>query len=600
MMTRNHLPNHRWLALSLGAALASSLGAATLTISPATTSNTYAGVLTLQIGDLTNAEPVVVQEFLDANSNGTVDPGEPLVDTFPISDGGVSTIGGKTNLNVPFDSNATGGAITTTLFFPVPLIVENFVGQHIFRVVSPSDRFTPVDATFVVTNATLSQSVTGQVFLGGSPASNAVVVALTGTDGSYAGATLADSTGHYSLSLRTNNYVLIASQSNCYFDTSVAPQIALTNGMTATNNLYLTNGTVTLSGSVRDATNNSALGGVFMLLQSGGYLAIAFTASNGTFSAAVAPSFWRFQLQEDRMSRRGYVAPANFPQVDTTTGAVANVTLLLPKANAMFYGRLTDNLGAPFANVKFEAEDGQNNAPAVFKARGFGDVNGYYSVAVLAETNQWNCSPSSFDTPALANYIVSQGPSVALSLGQAYLQNFTALPATARISGHVQDDTGTPVVGVALGGGAFISGDNYRSAMVQTDNSGNYSFAVTSGQWGVQFTANGNNPENLANHGLVDLFGPYQVNIPPTNAVLNITVYPTGAAALSAPQRTSASQVGLNVNGSINTTYTLQVSTNLSLTNWASLYSFQLTGNPFPITDSQATNQTRFYRLLKN
>ena len=572
---------------------------ATLSVTPSSTSNTYAGVITLQIGGLTNTETVVVQEFLDANSNGSVDTGELLVDTFPITDGGVSTIGGKTNLNVPFDSNATGGAITTTLFFSVPLLVENFVGPHIFRVLSPSAGFAPVDATFIVTNAALSQLLTGQVFLGALPATNAVVVALTGQNGNYAGAALADSAGHYSLRLPTNNYMLIASQPNCYYDMSAAPQIALTNGMTATNDLYLANGTVTLSGSVRDATNNSALGGAFMLLQSGDYLAIAFSASNGTFSAAVAPSFWQFEVQSDRTSRRGYVPPKQFPQVDATTGAVANVTLLVPKANAMFYGRFTDNLGAPIANTAFGAGDGQDNSPSQLEGRGFSDANGYYTVPVVAETNSWNVWLSS-DTAALADYILSQGQSIALTNGQAYLQNFTALPATARISGHVQDNVGNPVLGVLIGGGAFIGGVNYSPASVQTDNSGNYSLAVASGQWGVHFTGNGNGPENLAYHGLVDLFGPYQVNIPPTNAVLNITVYPTGTAALSAPERISASQVRLNASGSIFTTYSLQVSTNLSSTNWSSLFSFQLLANPFPITDSQATNAQRFYRLLKN
>ena len=589
----------RLVTLSLSSALAPLAGAATLTVSPATTSNTYAGVITLQIGGLTNTEPVVVQEFLDANNNSTVDTGEVLVDTFPITDGGVSTIGGQTNLNVPFDRNATGGDITTTLFFSVPLLVENFVGQHIFRVVSPSDRFTPVDAPFIVTNAALAQSMTGQVFLGASPATNAVVVALTGQNGNYAGAALVDSAGRYSLRLPTNNYTLIASQPNCYYDMSLAPQIALTSGMTATNNLYLTNGTVTLSGSVRDATNNSPLGGVFMLLQSGNYLAIAFSASNGTFSAAVAPSFWQFEIPGERVARRGYVPPKQFPQVDTTTGAVAGVTLLLPKANAMFYGRFTDNLGAPFANAAIGAGDGQDNSPSVFEGSGFSDANGDYAVAVLAETNRWSAWLSS-DTAALANYIVSQGPGVVFTNGQAYLQNFTALPATARISGQVKDNAGVPVVGVAIGGGAFIGGINYSLNMVQTDISGNYSLAAAAGQWGVHFTANGNNSENLANHGLVDLFGPYLVNIPPTNAVLNITVYPTGASALSPPQRTSPSQVSLRVNGSINTSYTLQISTNLASANWAPQFSFQLTANPFQIFDSQATNRQRFYRLLKN
>jgi hypothetical protein len=265
----------------------------------------------------------------------------------------------------------------------------------------------------------------------------------------------------------------------------------------------------------------------------------------------------------------------------------------------MFYGRFTDSLGAPFANASMGAGDGQNDSPSLLEGSGFSDPNGDYAVAVLAETNAWNVWPS-LDTVALANYILSQGQSVALASGQAYRQDFTALPATTRISGQVLDRAGNPVGGVLLGGGAFIGGVNYNFNMVQTDDSGHYSLAAAPGQWHVKFTAYGSGPENLASHGLVDLFGPYTVNIPPANPTLNITVYPAGASTLSAPERLSESQVRLYVNGSVFTTYTLQVSTNLFPTNWASVFSFQLLGNPFQLIDSHATNQQRFYRLLKN
>lgn len=50
----------------------------------------------------------------------------------------------------------------------------------------------------------------------------------------------------------------------------------------------------------------------------------------------------------------------------------------------------------------------------------------------------------------------------------------------------------------------------------------------------------------------------------------------------------------------INTFYALQVVTNLATTNWVSQFSFQLSSSPFSITDSQATNQQRLYRLLKD
>ena len=46
--------------------------------------------------------------------------------------------------------------------------------------------------------------------------------------------------------------------------------------------------------------------------------------------------------------------------------------------------------------------------------------------------------------------------------------------------------------------------------------------------------------------------------------------------------------------------YDVQTSTNLSSTNWTTLYSLTLTNTPFPITDNQATNRFRFYRVKKN
>jgi hypothetical protein len=91
------------------------------------------------------------------------------------------------------------------------------------------------------------------------------------------------------------------------------------------------------------------------------------------------------------------------------------------------------------------------------------------------------------------------------------------------------------------------------------------------------------------------------VSIPPTNLTLNITVYPAGSSTMTQPQFTPPSQFNFNVVGSVGVTYTVQVTTNLASGNWASLYNFQITNNgPFTITDTSATNRSRFYRLLKN
>lgn len=564
-------------------------------VSPAATSNTYTGVITLQATGLTNGEAVVVQRFLDSNADGVPGAGEPLMTSYNLADGGVSTIAGITNLNVPFDSNSTTGAITTALNFTVPL--ENITGQHLYRLFSPTGRFAPLTAALNVTNAALAQSAIGTVYASGSPQPYAMVVALTYPGFHYVGAVVADNAGNYLLKLVPGTYALLPTAPNYYVDQATLPVIVLTNGMATTNNLFLTNGTVTISGKVMDATNSTGLGGVFMQLESGSLFTIAFTDTNGNYSATVTPSFWTVSTgNDDGMGRRGYVVPNSSPQVDTTTGSVANVNFSLPPVNALIYGRITNSLGAPLPNIAFSAHDGNGN-DGVFEAKGYGNADGYYAVGVLGETNAWHCSPSDQSAGVLTNYVVSSGTQTVLAAGQVSRQDFSALLATAHISGHLQDNAGNPVGQIYLYANASIGGINY-STSGDTDGAGNYTMSAASGTWYVGVNCCGN--EGLDNFGLVDLAGQHPVTVPPTNAVVNITVYPVGTPTLDLPVRQSPTQVGLTVHGALNANYTMQASTNLALTNWQSLFSFQLTTNPFPVVDTQATNAQRYYRVRKN
>ena len=131
-----------------------------------------------------------------------------------------------------------------------------------------------------------------------------------------------------------------------------------------------------------------------------------------------------------------------------------------------------------------------------------------------------------------------------------------------------------------------------------TDGSGNYSLNVASGTWGVNFSQGGNSGLDTA--GFVDYFQPHLVNFPPTNVVLNLTVYQNGTPVMSSPQRPAPGQFGFSINGSVNTSYDVQTVTNLAATNWVTLYTLTLTNTPFSITDTHATNSQRYYRVKKN
>lgn len=570
----------------------------TLTVSPSVISNNYPGVITLNITGLTNTEKVTIQRWIDGNANGMIDAGEQMMDAFKIADGGAMVINGVTNLNVPFDSNSTTGAITTTLNFAASMAIENLTGHFVYALVSPTGRFAPVTATFTVTNAALNQYISGTIYSNGVASPYAVVVAQDMQAQNPVGSAVADGSGHYALALPAGNYALIGTAPNCYFDQNAAPVFTLTNGIPSTNDLFLTGGgTNTISGSVYDAGNSNGIGGLLVQFQSGSFFEITFTDSNGNYSAAVPPAFWKIQATKERLARRAYVvADATF-QVDATGGSVTNANIALPKGNALFYGRIKDNLNNPFANVEVDASTDDNT----YSAKGYSDPNGYYAVAVLGDlTNYWNCNVNSGVGTAIANYILNTFQSTTNAPGQTNLQNFIALPATAAITGHVQDNSGTNIVGVTLQAFASIGGNNYSTLDGTTDNSGNYSLAVAPGQWSVQFQYGGHDSGNLDVQGYEDISAPHFVNIPPMNAVLNLIVYPIGTPFITSPQRFGSQQFGFTINGATNVSYTVQFSTDLVLSNWAPLFSLTLTNNFIPVVDVNATNGARYYRVQKN
>src|SRR6516164_7720158 len=89
----------------------------TLTTTPSVVSNMYNGVVTLQINGMTNGVTnVVVQEFLDVNTNGIIDAKDVLVQQFQLTAGQANQFtNGATVVTVtnfmPGDMSSTPGQI---------------------------------------------------------------------------------------------------------------------------------------------------------------------------------------------------------------------------------------------------------------------------------------------------------------------------------------------------------------------------------------------------------------------------------------------------------------------------------------------------------
>ena len=137
--------------------------AVAFTVTPSAVSNTYSGTISLQVTGLTNTETVVVQKFLDLNTNGVIGSADTLVQQFTLQDGVNSVIGGVTNLNVPGDLNSATGAITAVLNFQNGDFVQNLVAKYLYKLSSPGGHFAPITNSFSVTNFPFAQKFTGNV-----------------------------------------------------------------------------------------------------------------------------------------------------------------------------------------------------------------------------------------------------------------------------------------------------------------------------------------------------------------------------------------------------------------------------------------------------
>jgi hypothetical protein len=554
----------------------------------------------LKITGLTNTEQVTVQRWLDLNGNGTVDAGEPLMEAFKIRDGGAMVVGGVTNLSAPYDSDSNTGEMVIAVNFGPPLTLMDITGQQIFSVVSPTGHFNPITTTLTVTNALLAQSVSGVVYSNGAAGlPNALVVALSLPNQNYAGATVADSGGNYHLTLPTGQYGLFGLYPGYYIDQSLAPSFILTNGMNATNNIPATNGAgPVISGQVYDAGNSNGLGGVMIQLsQSGGNLfTVAFTDTNGNYSAQVTSNNWKLKIDGTQLAHRAYLVPeGNATSASAALGSVTNVNIGLLKGNALYYGRVTDNTGAPLVNYDVECNDSLNQ----FKADGFTDTNGNYGVAVVNSTNSpWFLGLAGDNTGA-TGYIVNSQQNFISNNIVTVNNNFITLPITAQISGRMTDNTGHPISGVSVSAYLPSGMFSYNAASVDTDTNGDYAFGATSGTWYVFADVFGGH--GLSTAGFYDPIQNHGISIPPTNGVVNLTVYPANLPQFGQPVHVSGSQFNVNLYGANNNNYTVQANTNLAMTNhWATILVISnLPSSPYLIQDFQATNGSRFYRAFQ-
>jgi hypothetical protein len=527
-----------WLAVFGQGAFA----AVTFTVAPSAVSNTYAGSISLHIGGLTNTETVVIQKFLDLNTNGVLDGNDWLVQQFTLQDGANFVIGGVTNFNVPGDLNPATGAITAALNFQNGDFVQNIIGKYLYKLSSPGGHFAPLTNSFSVTNFPFLQKFTGNVVSNGTSTtvSNAVVLLFppprpghNGPGGNPLAGVVANNAGSYTVQMPPGTYMPMAFRSNYVVDYTASPLLTLAASQTLTTNLTLTGATASITGKIVDANDASiGLPGVFLpAMSTNGLIAIVFTDTNGDFTARVTASQWSLGSSDSGLIVHGYVGWNN--DINVNSGAT-NVTLAYPKANALFYGSVKDNLGNPLVGIDVESYDSNSN---LYSMDGYTDTNGNYFVGALGglSNDSWQVDISD---KSPTNYIFSQpdfdsNGGTNISVNTAVLINFTALLATNYIAGNVKDSSNNPIAGVGVDANATINGTNYQ-AYADTDTTGNYSLNVATGTWNISINCNGGSDslDNILGSGKYACPNNQSATISGNNATNNFFVQLCGGISI--------------------------------------------------------------------
>jgi hypothetical protein len=468
-----------------------------ITVSPTTITNDFVGTIQLSISNLSSAGAMVrVDRFLDATSNGIVVANDFLVQSFYVTDGQEPLFDGVRNSNVPGDNDGLANQIIQC-GVPYPSVnptLSHVSGQYIYRVTDLGNQQTAA-AILGIAQQILPQGVTGQVFTsGGTPLANATVVVAqeTGNDGIGA---VSDGNGNFTVYAPPGSYGIL---------TVDLGQLAnVTAGLTINSNAFATDdltniatdGT-TISGKATDSVSGAGLPGIFIQAStSSGLNVITFTSTTGAYTLLVNSNKWTIKLGSGEGAVLGYCrGTTNKISVNASSGSVSNVNFQLIKGNALVYGTVTTAQSSTVVSVEMDASDTNND---VFDGRGLTDINGNYSVAVVAGGDQ--VEPDSSD---LTGYIAPFAAVFTVGSGKAVQENFVLQPVGAFLSGVVQDNFGTPIANIEIVADPAGDTNGSLNETIQSGSDGSFSAPADNGTWTLALECNTAESDSLISEQL--------------------------------------------------------------------------------------------------
>jgi len=463
------------------------VGAATASLSPPAISNLYSGDIQLHVTGLTNGETIMVEKYIDVNTNGAVNPIDLRMQSFVLTDNQANVIGGATNYSRPNDLNATGGVITASISQHAT-DTDRLVGRYIVRVSSPTGRFTATNVVFRITNSSLAQFVTGRARSSGTNVPYALIALLqpNGEGGLISGA-VANSNGLFTIRIPAGQYQLVAVKRGFISNFDTAPVIIVPAGGSTSNNAVLTPAGRSISGRLVDAANtNIGISGVQLFISASNSLfTLAFTDVDGNFDAPVTAALWRVEPEEKSLGVLGYMSPGNDYMANTSAANVTGLLIPIARATALVYGSVLTPSNAPIAGIEVSPEIGESCGRALTVSAG------RYALGVAGGTMWVGIYGQSLSA---LGYIGSRSTNLTLADGQAAQVDFTVRPVTAYLTGQIVDENGVPLSDVRL----MASEHTGVYAYGTSGSNGVFSLGVVGGEWQLQLEGNDENPPPFA------------------------------------------------------------------------------------------------------
>jgi hypothetical protein len=434
----------------------------------------YQGTIGITVTNITPpGSSLLIEQFIDANHDGTINPGDYAIRSFTVTDGTVSSI---PNSQGDEDGSANGSLMTTLDYF-LTNDLFHAPGHYLFRVTSGAFS---ASIPFAVNPVSQVQTVSGFVSDGTNMIPGALIRMEDKWQRPVAWAT-ADGSGNYVLDIgQPGDYSLTPIVYG--YQAPTTPVTVAASQNLSNQNLTVTPGTHQITGGVIDAASSAGIGGVWVQAKGTNTASFAITGQDGSYVLMLAAGQYAVNTLGNATvpgtSAKGYTNFDSHPLNLSVTGNGAGNTITLANGNVPVSGKVLDQAGNPVAGLPVIGRIPGTldvRAPASYAAS---NAAGNYSLGLFAGAG-WQVALDNNAALSLG-YLGTTSGNLSTSAGPLTGQNLTVAPVTAWIKGTVTDSTGKLLPGIEV---QLRNADSSVVASVFSAQDGSYRLGAYAGTW---------------------------------------------------------------------------------------------------------------------